>query len=204
MKRITVFDFDGTLTLKDSMMSIILFQRGWIGLAWALLCEIHLIVLMILRLYSNQKAKERLLTHCFGGMKEEDFDVFCEKFASSNKHVMIPEMMEKLRKAQQECDHVYVITASPERWVRLFLPDVTVLGTKLEVKDGKITGRLSSRNCYGQEKVNRLLSALPDIEQHRSDYHITAYGDSRGDKEMLAFADNGIKVKRGKGEEIKE
>ena len=195
MKRITVFDFDGTLTLKDSMMSIILFQRGWIGLAWALLCEIHLIVLMILRLYSNQKAKERLLSHCFGGMKESDFDAFCQKFASSHKEIMNPKMTEKLREAQQKSDYVYVITASPDKWVSLFVPGVTVLGSKLEVIDGKITGRLLSKNCYGQEKVNRLLSALPDIKNHRSDYHITAYGDSRGDKEMLAFADEGINVK---------
>ncbi len=196
MKKITVFDFDGTLTSTDSMIDIIKFQRGFWGLTWAIFSMIHFIILLKLHLSSNHSVKERLLTHCFGGMKEEDFDAFCEKFASSHKHVMIPEMMEKLRKAQQECDHVYVITASPERWVRLFLPDVTVLGTKLEVKEGKITGRLSSRNCYGQEKVNRLLSALPDIEQHRSDYHITAYGDSRGDNEMLAFADEGINVKK--------
>jgi phosphoserine phosphatase len=69
--------------------------------------------------------------------------------------------------------------------VQPFFPQVKVLGTQIEVIDGKLTGRFLSKNCYGQEKVNRILSLYPN----RQDYHLTAYGDSRGDKEMLAFAD---------------
>ncbi len=55
---------------------------------------------------------------------------------------------------------------------------------------GRLTGRFSSRNCYGQEKVNRLLR----VEPHRETYRLIAYGDSRGDREMLAFADEGIRI----------
>jgi phosphoserine phosphatase len=62
---------------------------------------------------------------------------------------------------------------------------VKVLGTQIEVADGSLTGRFLTKNCYGQEKVKRLLEQYPD----RREYHLTAYGDSRGDKEMLAFAD---------------
>lgn len=193
-KRITVFDFDGTLTLKDSMMSIIIYQRGKMGLIWALLRQIHLVALMFLRLYSNQKTKERLLAYCFGGMREDDFAAFCQRFADAHSHIMNPEMQETLRKAQQECDYVFVISASPVQWVSRFVPGVTVLASQMEVVDGRITGRLLSKNCYGQEKVNRLLDALPDIKEHRNDYYITAYGDSRGDMEMLAFADKGVKL----------
>jgi phosphoserine phosphatase len=69
--------------------------------------------------------------------------------------------------------------------VQPFFPQVKVVGTQIEVIDGKLTGRFLSKNCYGQEKVNRILSLYPN----RQDYHLTAYGDSRGDKEMLAFAD---------------
>jgi len=62
---------------------------------------------------------------------------------------------------------------------------VKVLGTQIEVIDGRLTGRFLTPNCYGQEKVRRILTLHPD----RSAYHLTAYGDSRGDREMLAFAD---------------
>jgi phosphoserine phosphatase len=69
--------------------------------------------------------------------------------------------------------------------VQPFFPDVKVVGTQIEVKDGRLTGRFLTKNCYGQEKVNRLLSLYP----HRQDYCLVAYGDSRGDKELLSFAD---------------
>ena len=49
---------------------------------------------------------------------------------------------------------------------------------------------ITSPNCYGKEKVNR----LKEVEPNRNDYHLTAYGDSRGDKEMFAFADTYYKV----------
>ena len=66
-----------------------------------------------------------------------------------------------------------------------FFADVKVVGTQIEVKDGVLTGRFLTRNCYGEEKVNRLNALYPN----RQDYYLIAFGDSRGDKELLAFAD---------------
>lgn len=60
-----------------------------------------------------------------------------------------------------------------------------VIGTQVEVRNGRLTGRFLTKNCYGQEKVNRILDYLPD----RKTYRLIAYGDSRGDQELLAFAD---------------
>ena len=65
-----------------------------------------------------------------------------------------------------------------------------VLGTQVETdKDRRLTGRFLSNNCYGAEKVERLCKLLPELRTHRSDYFIEAFGDSRGDRELLAFAD---------------
>lgn len=191
-KHITVFDFDGTLTLSDSMMEIILFQRGRMGLVWALLRQVHLIILMFARIYSNQKTKERLLAYCFGGMTTAEWNDFSGRFAESRHGIMNPEMVARLNEATQRGDMVFVITASPVEWVARFVPGTTVIGSHLEIVNGIITGRLASLNCYGQEKVNRLLEQVSDLKEHRENYHITAYGDSRGDREMLAFADEGI------------
>jgi phosphoserine phosphatase len=80
---------------------------------------------------------------------------------------------------------VLIVSASIDNWVMPFFPSVQVMGTQIEVNDGRLTGRFLTRNCYGQEKVNRILECHP----HRKDYHLTAYGDSRGDRELLAFAD---------------
>ena len=99
-----------------------------------------------------------------------------------------------MRQAAGEGTELVVISASIDNWVRPFfegddrLPPVTVIGTQIEVRDGRLTGRFLTRNCYGQEKVERLLALYP----HRETYHLTAYGDSRGDRELLAFADQGF------------
>lgn len=82
-----------------------------------------------------------------------------------------------------------VVTASIDNWVKPFFsevcPNAIVVGTQIEVKDGIVTGSFASKNCYGAEKVNRIKELFPDREQ----YHITAYGDSSGDSEMLKYAD---------------
>ena len=86
---------------------------------------------------------------------------------------------------------VYVVSASMEEWVRPWCEKLgvkDVLCTKVEVGgDGRLTGRLKTPNCYGQEKVNRIL----EVEPQRQGYPLYAYWDSRGDREMIAFADKG-------------
>jgi phosphoserine phosphatase len=58
----------------------------------------------------------------------------------------------------------------------------------MEIEDGRITGRLSGRNCYGPEKVERLEEVLGKLDN----YLVYAYGDSKGDRELLAVADHGF------------
>ena len=60
-----------------------------------------------------------------------------------------------------------------------------MVGTKVEVRNGRLTGRFLTYNCYGVEKVRRILRIYPNPD----DYEFIALGDSRGDREMLAFAD---------------
>ena len=62
--------------------------------------------------------------------------------------------------------------------------DIALIATELEVINNKITGNLVSNNCYGPEKVKRILESY-----NLSNYTcIYAYGNSRGDYEMLEIA----------------
>ena len=49
MKKVFFSDFDCTLTTKDSMMSIIIYQRGRLGLVLALLRILPWLILMLRR-----------------------------------------------------------------------------------------------------------------------------------------------------------
>lgn len=185
MKQLFAFDFDGTLTTRDTLIAFIRYTCGTPRFLLGFLLHAPLLVLMKLRLYSNGKAKQRLFSWFFRGMPIETFDALCQSFALSHRHLLRPETVRLLQQALSEGSEVLVVSASIDNWVQPFFPAVTVLGTQIEVIDGRLTGRFLTPNCYGQEKVRRILALHPD----RSAYRLTAYGDSRGDRELLAFAD---------------
>jgi HAD superfamily hydrolase (TIGR01490 family) len=185
MKRIAAFDFDGTLTTRDTLLAFIRYARGTSRFLLGFSLYAPLLVLMKLGLYPNWKTKQRVFSYFFRGMTLADFDTLCQRFAADNRHLLRPKGEATLRQAQAEGAVVLIVSASIDNWVQPFFPSVQVMGTQIEVNDGRLTGRFLTRNCYGQEKVNRILECYP----HREDYHLTAYGDSRGDRELLAFAD---------------
>jgi HAD superfamily phosphoserine phosphatase-like hydrolase len=120
-------------------------------------------------------------------MREGVFNDFCETDARKRKSILRPAAMEKLREVQQEGHTVVVVSANMDSWVRLFLPGIEVIGTKVEVMNERLTGRFYTRNCYGKEKVRRFLERFPE----RNTYELIVYGDSRGDHELLDIADEG-------------
>ena len=185
MKQIVAFDFDGTLTTKDTLIEFIRYACGTRAFLFGFLRYVHLLVLMKLGLYPNYKAKQKVFAHFFEGMKIEEFDGLCQHFAKDNQHLLRPKGVEAIQQAMAEGAEVLIVSASIDNWVREMITDPVIIGTQIEIKDGLLTGRFLTKNCYGQEKVNRILALYP----HRSEYHLTAYGDSRGDKELLAFAD---------------
>lgn len=185
MKKIYAFDFDGTLTTKDTLIEFIRYAKGSMALGLGFMRYAHLLVLMKIGLYPNYKAKQKFFSHFFKDTTLDDFNALCKAFAASSSHLLRPNAIEAINHAIKEGSEVLIVSASIDNWVQPFFPQVKVVGTQIEVIDGKLTGRFLSKNCYGQEKVNRILSLYPN----RQDYHLTAYGDSRGDKEMLAFAD---------------
>ena len=190
-KRIVCFDFDGTLTTRDTLLLFIRFACGRWAFLWGLMYYAPLLVLMKLRLYHNGKTKQKLFSHFFRGWTIDDFNATCWRFADSYRHILRPQTVEVLRQAQQDSIRVLIVSASIDYWVQPFFPDVEVVGTQIEVQNGVLTGRFLTPNCYGPEKVRR----VTDIIGERSSFYITAYGDSRGDREMLQWADEGIKVK---------
>ena len=185
MKKIVAFDFDGTLTTKDTLIEFIRYACGTGAFVKGFLRYAHLLVLMKLGLYPNWKAKQKVFAYFFEGMKIEEFDGLCQRFAKDNQHLLRPKGIEAIQQALDKGAEVLIVSASIDNWVQPFFAEVKVLGTQVEVIDGKLSGRFLTKNCYGQEKVNRILALYPN----RSEYHLTAYGDSRGDKELLAFAD---------------
>lgn len=185
MRTVIATDFDGTLTTADTLLRFIRFARGRWSMMAVFALYSPLLILMKLRMYSNEKVKQRIFCHFFRGMHLDEFNALCHAYAESDRRILRPGGMEMIRKAKADGHEVVIVSASIENWVQPFFPDVRVTGTQIEIRDGLLTGRFRSRNCYGEEKVKRLLEVFPD----RNDYRLIAYGDSGGDKALLAFAD---------------
>lgn len=186
-KRLVLLDFDGTLTRKDTLFEFIRFYHGWIRYLGGLILLSPWFVFFKLKLIANNKVKEIVLTYFFGDEREEMFNARCSAFASQVIPGLIkPSALRLLSKEVAEKSHVIVVSASPENWVKPWCDSVHIqcLATRLEVIDQKISGKINGRNCYGDEKVVRIKSAYPPEQYDR----IIAYGDSRGDREMLQLA----------------
>ena len=185
MKKIYAFDFDGTLTTRDTLVEFIRYACGNRAFCWGFLRYSPLLILMKLGYYPHWKVKQQVFSYFFKGMPYEEFAQLGRLFALDCQHLLRPKGVEMVKKAQAEQAEVLIVSASIDNWVQPFFPEVRVVGTQVEVKDGHLTGRFLTKNCYGQEKVDRILA----IYRHRQEYELIAFGDSRGDKELLAFAD---------------
>lgn len=187
-----LFDFDGTLTTRDTLIAFIRYVHGTRRTVTGFLRYLPQLVMMKLHLYPNWKAKQKIFTHFFAGMSLDNFNDCCRRFAADNRKFLRSQGLATLRQALDAGAQVMVVSASIDNWVAPFFRhfqnahSLSIVGTRIEVIDGKVTGRFLTANCYGPEKVHRVQALLSDPRDH---YHITAYGDSRGDKEMLQYAD---------------
>jgi phosphatidylglycerophosphatase C len=188
-KVIAAFDFDSTITRRDSLPVFIKFAVSLRVLLKGAILMAPSLLLFKLRVIPNYKAKERLFRIYFAGLTLETFNLLSEAFIPIIERIVNPIAIEKIKWHQQRGHEVIIISASAENWINPWAKKNginTVLATRLHIKDNMITGDFLNKNCHGLEKVNRLLEKFP----HREEYILYAYGDSNGDKELLEIADH--------------
>ena len=186
-KKIAFFDVDGTITRQDSFLDFIQYYKGkkkfYIG--WLLLSP--WLVLYKLKLISNWKAKERVLTYFFKGESLEVFQQKGDTYALQRfPQIIRSTALRAMQQHLQDQTEVYCVSASAENWLQAWCHKngMGLIGTRLEVLDGRLTGKIAGLNCYGPEKVVRIREEL-SVEEYDEVY---VYGDSPGDREMLALA----------------
>jgi phosphatidylglycerophosphatase C len=186
-KRLVLFDFDGTLTTKDTLAEIMIHYHGSFKYKLGLLMLAPFLAMYVLKLMANHKAKQRFISWYFKGENIQKFNAACKSFATTViPKLLRPGAMEMIKHYKSTGATVAVVTASAENWVKPWCDqhNLICLGTRLEVKGKKLTGRFQGKNCHGEEKVCRIKEHFR-IEQYDE---IIAYGDTSGDREMLALA----------------
>ena len=187
--KIAFFDFDGTITTKDSLLEIIRFQKGVVAFYTGLFFQLPWLIAFKIKILPNDAAKQKMLTYYFGGMDESAFQSACDLFVEKKVPSLIrPEALVEINRLRDQGFEIVVVTASAGNWVKPWTDSlgIQLISTRLEVNQGKITGRIEGKNCHGEQKVIRIRE-----EYTLSDYQeIYAYGDSSGDKPMLGLATN--------------
>jgi phosphatidylglycerophosphatase C len=186
-KNIAFFDFDGTITTKDTMLEFAQYchnpTKYWLGMALIL----PWLMGMKVGLVSKQKAKEKFITYFFRNIGIQKFNDDCNSFTKeAMPHLIKADALVAIKKFQSENTEVVIVSASAENWVAPWCiqQNIVFLCTRLEVKENKITGKLLGQNCNGVEKVNRIKQQF-DTASYENIY---CYGDTDGDKPMLRLA----------------
>ena len=186
--RLALFDFDGTITTDDSLIKFIRFVVGDTRFATGMVLLSPMLTAYKLKLIPNYRAKQYMLAYFFKGMPEEKFIRVASEYSLDHIDTILrPEAVKKIAWHKEEGHKIVVVSASIECWLKPWCDrhELELIGTKLEIADGIVTGSFLGKNCYGIEKANRVRE-----QYNLDDYgHIYAYGDSRGDKELLALAD---------------
>lgn len=185
---IAAFDFDGTLTYHDSLFSFLYFVQGPLKTFYFLFLNLPYLAGYLIGGASRQETKERILATFFRGMPVEKFNAYGEAFAAGPLNGQLrPEALRRLKWHQKQGHRCILISASIATYLKPWgkahgFSDV--IASEPADVEGMVTGRLKGLNCWGPEKTRRLKELLGS-----SPYVLYAYGDSRGDRELLELAD---------------
>jgi len=198
--RVAAFDVDGTLTRRDCVVPFLRQVAGTRQLVRGLM-SVEATGAVARR--DRDALKAAGAAAAFSGRPLDAVEIEATLFAQSVFETGLrPDVVESLRAHQGRGDTVLLVSASFEVYLRP-LADLLgvddVLAARLEVDSARtLTGRLDGANCRGPEKVRRLHDWLDEHAGGRTAVHVTAYGDSTGDRELLADADDAQWVGRGK------
>ena len=169
------------------MLALAEFHKGKAGFLTGMALLSPSLVALKLNLLSAQKAKQLFLKYFFGNMSVADFEDLCNRFIETKLPSCIrKDAWQAIEKHMAKGDKVVVVSASAENWVAGWCSkhNIQFLGTRLQISNNNITGNIVGLNCNGNEKVSRIKETF-----NLADYEtIYAYGDSAGDKAMLAIA----------------
>jgi len=195
---IVAFDFDGTLTVRDSFTAFLKWRAG--SAAYKAGClRLFPDAVSYLFHHNRGRIKAAAVREFLAGAPREELEAQAKAFANyASATLFRPDALANWRRWQQRGAKLVIVTASPDLVVAPFARGLGcdhLIGSGLAFDhDDRCIGTLAGPNCRGPEKVRRLKEVFGE------DVHlVAAYGDTSGDREMLKIADEkGYRVFKGK------
>jgi phosphatidylglycerophosphatase C len=196
---LVAFDFDGTLTSRDSFTAFLAWRAGPANYAAGLLSIAPAAAGFVFN-RDRGKLKAAAARRFLAGMTRVALEEAAQAFATEQgRAILRPDAVRAWRRWQTEGARLVIVTATPDIVVapiaRALGADL-LIGTRLAFDDhDRVTGAFDGANCRGPEKVRRLREVFGEAVALEA-----AYGDTDGDKEMLALAEEqGMRVFNGTG-----
>lgn len=190
--QLALFDFDGTISTKDSFMFYLPHSVPRTKLILGIFYLLPFILAYVFKWIKSHTLKERAMTFFYQGQSKEKFIQNCKTFTRDNLEKIVKASARKTLDWHRSQGHrIVIVSANFEEYLLDWCQreGVELIASRLETDaEGKITGKILGNNCHGQEKVNRIMAYL-NIKDYEKIY---AYGNSEGDREMIAMAHEGF------------
>jgi phosphatidylglycerophosphatase C len=192
---IAAFDVDGTLTRHDCVVPFLRRIGGTLGLVGRLAGRPQRVLPALAR-RDRDGLKALAARAAFRGRSVAEVTAEAEAFADEVvEGGLRPDSTARLEWHRAQGHEVVLVSASFELYLERIAQRLGIDGvvaTRLEVAEGRFTGQLLGPNCRGPEKVVRLHDWLDRRHGGRATVTLWAYGDSAGDRELLADADHPV------------
>ena len=189
MKKLYCFDFDGTLTYKDTMFLYLKFYNAS-KFRIQFIKHIPLFTLLKLNLLDAEKVKKSFISSILKGQNKAKIEKKTQEFFDQYYPEIFREnaldFIKNIDYSQTDC---YIVSASLDIWVKPFAEKfkMNLIATKAEFKNEVFTGNFVGKNCNGPEKVNRIKEEISGKKYDKT----IAFGDTSGDQQMLDWANEG-------------
>lgn len=184
---LSVFDFDGTLTHRDSFVPFLMFAFGKRTFALRIARMLPSCIRYVAKGMSRDELKAVLVASFLAGVEADWVERKAVEFRRVFwKRLMRPAGLRSVASEIASGAQVTICSASPRLVLQPFADQlgIKLIATELEVVDGTLTGNISGSNCRCEAKVLRLEAVYGPLDQ----YKLRAWGDTRGDHELLAAA----------------
>lgn len=185
---ITVFDFDGTITTDDTFRLFLRYYAGNVKWAINILLLLPIFIGYGLKIVDRNQAKIHVTRRFFKNASVTTLNAKAKAFAAEIIPGLIrPQAQACLDSKKTDLESLYICSASIAPYLRAWGKSQNIhniLATELESDGDRYTGEIKGWNIWGEGKVRRILA---EFAPHPVKI-VEAYGDSRGDREMLHAA----------------
>ena len=205
MEKLAIFDIDYTITKKETLIEFFKFIvkkdiKNIIYLPRAIFCGL----MYLIKVYDERKVKETFLKFIDSIDEDKLAELTKDFYENVIQKILYNDAIEMMKKLKKEGCLIYLISASPEFYIKEFynIKEVDeVIGTRFEFKDKIFKRKMYGNNCKGEEKVLRLKEVLVKKNMNVDFKQSYMFSDSLSDKPLLDLVGNAylINYKKNSG-----